>query len=211
MLSCKFCQKEFANPGATGAHAKRCPSNPDRNTSPGHNKGGAKKGNIPWNKGLKGVQTPWNKGKEGTFKGKSHSRETKEKISSKMKGNRNANHRGDRQTFYKDIRMDSKWEAGVAKYLDDNNIEWVYSEKGFELSNGKYYYPDFFIYENGIFSHLIEVKGYFREANKQKFDMFLLEYPDIKVQLWQQDTLKRLDIISLDGKVKNIEWEVTTV
>lgn len=65
----------------------------------------------------------------GTFTGKKHTIETKLKISNTMKGNRNANHRGDRQTYYRNIRMDSKWEKGVAKYFDNNNIEWKYSEK----------------------------------------------------------------------------------
>jgi hypothetical protein len=40
------------------------------------------KGNIPWNKGLKGSQVAWNKG----LKGRKHTQETKDKISKSGKG-----------------------------------------------------------------------------------------------------------------------------
>lgn len=153
------------------------------------------KGNVPWNKGLTGVQVSPTKGKPGTFLGKKHSQSSKEKISNALKGNRNANHRGDRQSFYKDIRMDSSWEVKTAEYLDKCNINWKYSEFGFLLSDGRYYYPDFFIYNDGTLEKLIEVKGYFREANKLKFEMFIREYPSIIVELWNKDELKRRNII----------------
>ena len=110
-------------------------------------------------------------------------------------GNRNANHRGDRQSYYKDIRMDSSWEVKTAQYFDSNNVDWKYSERGFTLSDGRVYYPDFFIYEDSQFVKLVEVKGYFREANKLKFDMFLREYPEIKTELWQKTELKERKII----------------
>lgn len=161
---------------------------------------------VPWNKGLTKEtsetvrrQADSQRGKPGTCFG--HSEETKRKISESMKGNRNANHRGDRQTYYNGIRMDSKWEYGVAKYLDDNHVEWKYSEKGYRLSDGRYYYPDFFIYENGIFQKLIEVKGYFREENKAKFEMFLKEYPEVQIDLWMSDELKKRNIINREGYV----------
>jgi hypothetical protein len=44
---------------------------------------GTKKGNIPWNKGKKGLQVGWKKGKIGIFK---HSPETLEKMSKTRKG-----------------------------------------------------------------------------------------------------------------------------
>jgi hypothetical protein len=151
----------------------------------------------PWNKGLKGAQIPWNKGSDnGTFKGKKHTEETKKKISESMYGNKNANHRGDRQSYYKGIRMDSSWEVLTAKYFDDNNINWKYDEKGFKLSDGRVYYPDFFIYdEDNKFIKLVEVKGYFRKANREKFEKFLNEYPDIKTELWNKKVLKEKKIL----------------
>lgn len=124
-----------------------------------------------------------------------HTNESKKKISESMKGNQNAQHRGDRQSYYKNIRMDSRWEVSTAKWLDDNNFQWKYNERGFKLSDGRYYYPDFFIYEDDEFSHLIEVKGYFRDENRKKFNMFLKEYSNIKICLWMKDDLKERKII----------------
>jgi hypothetical protein len=118
-----------------------------------------------------------------------------------MNGNRNANHRGDRQSYYNGIRMDSRWEVGTAKYFDDNNIVWKYNEKGYKLSNGSYYYPDFFIYEDDKFVKIVEVKGYFRENNRKKYEMFLSEYPDICIELWQRPKLYELQIIDREGYI----------
>ncbi|PJB19001.1 MAG: hypothetical protein CO117_06255 [Flavobacteriaceae bacterium CG_4_9_14_3_um_filter_33_16] len=131
--------------------------------------------------------------------------ERKRKISEYMKGNKHATHRGDRQSYYKNIRMDSKWENGVAKWLDDNKIVWKYSEKGFKLSDNRIYYPDFFIYDlNNNFLKLIEVKGYFRLENQIKFKMFREEYPNINVELWGKDILYQNNIITKEGYVKNL-------
>lgn len=141
----------------------------------------------------------WNKGQVGTFKGKSHKEITKQKISERMKGNKNANHRGDRQSYYKDIRMDSRWEVGVAHYLDTQNLVWKYNEYGIKLSDGRYYYPDFFIYENNTLIKIIEVKGYFRENNQKKYQQVLSEHPHLPIELWQRDKLYSLGIINREG------------
>lgn len=133
-------------------------------------------------------------GKSGLFV--SHTQESKDKISNSMKGNRNANHRGDRQSFYKDVRMDSSWEVKTAEYLDSCDLDWKYSHRSFILSDGRHYYPDFFIFDtDGEISKIIEVKGYFREENKKKFKMFLDEYPEFVVELWDKPVLKELKIL----------------
>ena len=67
------------------------------------------------------------------IKNKKHSEETKKKISESMRGNNNGKHRGDRQSYYKEIRMDSSWEVKVAFYLDSKNIRWEYGQKVFVL------------------------------------------------------------------------------
>jgi hypothetical protein len=181
MFICKFCQVKCRSQKSLTSHECRCSLNPKKIQQ--------------WNAGKTGLQIAWNKGLPGTFTGRTHSDETKKKISERMNGNRNANHRGDRQSYYKDIRMDSSWEVKTAQYLDANNIVWKYNVQGFTLSNGKVYYPDFFIYENDQFIKLVEVKGYFREANRIKFEMFLQEYPEIKTELWQKKELKERKII----------------
>ena len=144
---------------------------------------------------------PWTTGKKGMFSGRRHTEETIKKIAKAKMGNKNATHRGDRQSFYKDVRMDSRWETGVARYLDSISIIWKYSEKGYKLSDGRYYYPDFFIYKDGILEKLIEVKGYFRENNRKKFDLFLQDYPNIVIELWDKEKLQNLSIIDKSGYV----------
>jgi hypothetical protein len=145
---------------------------------------------------------PYQKGKKFGLSLNGHTEETRKKISDSMKGNRNANHRGDRQSYYKGIRMDSSWEVGTAQYLDKEDISWKYGERGYKLSNGEVYFPDFFIYDNEVFQKIIEVKGYFRERNKKKFEMFLAEYPQVKIELWQRDKLYGLNIIDHSGYLK---------
>jgi hypothetical protein len=172
MNTCKYCTDLAKYPPKTKWGGWCC-----KNTfyqCPGYRKK-LKDNNNSWNKGKKGLQIAWNKGtNNGSFKNKKHTEKTKRKISEKMKGNTNANHRGDRQSFYKNIRMDSSWEVLTAKYFDDNNINWKYNEFGYKLLDGRFYYPDFFIYNKNKLIKIIEVKGYFRENNKQKFESFFI-------------------------------------
>lgn len=198
---CSFCGEEFSNLGIANHIAFV-------HTKSRQNLGNRTKGKIPWNKGLtKETDIRVKSGSEKSSKalkgkiGKKHSEETKSKISISKLGNKNATNRVDRQNFYKEIRMDSKWEVAVAKYLDDLSVEWKYNLNGFKLSDGRYYYPDFFIYNGGEFKKLIEVKGYFRESNRIKFDLFLTNYPDIVVELWDKIKLRELCIINISGYV----------
>jgi hypothetical protein len=203
MKNCKFCNKECISDNSLTQHSIRCRLNPNAikvvptagNTGKRHSDATKK---LMREKTLQqhaaGKCTYRSKG-NGTFNGKKHDADTITKISNSMKGNRNANHRGDRQSYYKDIRMDSSWEVKTAEYFDKNGIIWKYSERGFKLSDGRVYYPDFFIYENSQFTNLVEVKGYFREANRLKFEMFLREYPEVKIELWQKQELKDRKIL----------------
>jgi hypothetical protein len=198
MFNCKFCNKEAKNKNSLAQHEIRCKENPNRiiKVSPfkgkKHNKETIEKcrlAAINQHKNGLGKIPP-------SFKGKTHSNKTKKKISKALMGNQNANHRGDRQSYYKNIRMDSSWEVKTANYFDNNKINWKYNEKGFLLSDGRYYYPDFFIYDkNNIFLKLIEVKGYFREENRKKFEQFKNEYPNIIIELWDKKILKENNII----------------
>lgn len=130
----------------------------------------------------------------GYWKGKKHSEKTKEKIAIKMMGNNYGKGRG-KITFYNGIKFKSTWEEKVAKYLDLNNIKWLYEEKIFILDDKTSYRPDFFIYENDKFLKIIEVKGYFRKENKRKFLDFKIKYPEINVELWDKNILKSKSII----------------
>lgn len=195
MISCVFCHKEFTVKGLSG-HQYSCELNPlkRKRESPFKGKRHTDDAKLKLSIGAKNQHASGN-GVVPNWLGRTHSDESKLKISTALKGNRNGNHRGDRQSFYKDIRMDSSWEVKTAQYLDDNFIDWKYSVHGYTLSDGRVYFPDFFIYENGQLVKLIEVKGYFREANKIKFALFLSDYPDLIVELWDKGVLKNKGIL----------------
>lgn len=129
------------------------------------------------------------KGKKGSCK--SHTQETKDKISKSMRGNNNGKHRGDRQSYYKDIRMDSSWEVKVAEYLDSQNINWSYGSNVLVIDEFSSYRPDFLL-DDGSY---IEVKGYWREANKLKFEKVKKMYPELKIEVWDKEVLKLKNIL----------------
>lgn len=66
-------------------------------------------------------------------------------------------------TTYKKIRFRSKLEANWAKWLDENNIKWSYETQGFNLEDGTWYLPDFYLPEINI---IIEVKGALEQIHK---------------------------------------------
>lgn len=191
---CPECSKEYTKKGI-GTHLWRM-----------HGKG---KGFEIWNKGLSKETSEIirinaksvsdynikNNIKPSSWKGKKHTQQAKRKIAESAKGNTNGLGRG-KITYYKDVMMRSSWEASVAEYLDDHNIVWEYEKKAYSLSSTTSYRPDFFILDsNGDISYLIEVKGYFREQNKIKFENFKKTYPHIKIELWDKDELQKRDII----------------
>jgi hypothetical protein len=63
---------------------------------------------------------------------------------------------------YKDICFRSSWEVAYAKYLDKNQIKWLYESKTFDLGNCTYT-PDFYLPEKNEY---IEIKGYLNCLNK---------------------------------------------
>lgn len=195
-MICKFCGKEYSIKGIY-SHEKFCANNPEKLIRVSPFKG--KKHTPETIEKCKNAAIKQHESGLGTippsWKGRTHTSETKTKISNSMKGNQNANHRGDRQSFYNDIRMDSSWEVLVAQYFDKHNIIWSYNVHGYRLSDNRIYYPDFFIYEKGEFIKLIEVKGYFREENKLKYELFKKEYPNIIIELWDKPQLKLRGII----------------
>ena len=92
---------------------------------------------------------------------------------------------------YKGYFFRSSWESKVAKYFDDNNIEWIYESMGFKLKKTTYF-PDFYLCDEDKW---IEVKGYWYEGRKDKFEQFKQMYPDIKIEVWDKEKLKSLKII----------------
>jgi len=81
--------------------------------------------------------------------------------------------------YYKSIWMRSSYEIRYAKYLDKQNIKWLYEFKRFDLGNTTYT-PDFYLPKLDIF---IEVKGWWRPKAIKKFKLFKKLYPKINIKI----------------------------
>jgi hypothetical protein len=95
------------------------------------------------------------------------------------------------RTFY----FRSSWELKTAQFLDINKLNWEYETRAFPvLINEKtfHYIPDFYIKEENYF---IEVKGFWRLDAKEKYNLFLMQYPEINIKIWDKTVLKFLKII----------------
>lgn len=147
-------------------------------------------------------------GEKNHFYGKKHTSESLKKMSESSK---KVAKRGKESHFYgkiyhpKSIKYEingliiffkSSWELKVANYLSSRNIIWEYEKKVFELIlDGKEttYTPDFYIPETNT---IIEVKGYWRDDAKEKYDLFIKKHTNnFKIELWNKEKLKSLNII----------------
>jgi hypothetical protein len=195
-MICIYCGKECNTNVSLVQHQIRCKNNPTRIECKSGFKGKThtteirkKLSEISKELHQKGICV-----NPPSWSGKTHTEQTKKQLSKSMVGNTNGVGRGKR-TKYKDIWFKSSWEAKVAKHLDDQSIVWKYEETCYMLEGNKSYRPDFFIYENGLFVKLIEVKGYFRKENREKFDMFKQLYSDITIELWDKKVLQELKLL----------------
>lgn len=84
----------------------------------------------------------------------------------------------------------ASYECKVVDYLNDNRIDFQWQPKAFIMPNGKTYRPDLYLEEKNVW---IEIKGYFREISKAKWDWFKSEYPT--AQLWDKNKLKEMGIL----------------
>jgi len=115
---CEFCGKEFSKYGIQN-HIDFI------HTKSRINVGNRTKNRKSWNKGLTAktderIAKSAEKVSKSTTgrKGRPHTDEAKKKISISKLGNTFATKRIDRQNFYNNFRMDSKWEVAVAIYFD---------------------------------------------------------------------------------------------
>lgn len=74
------------------------------------------------------------------------------------------------ETFYNGYRFRSRLEARWAVFFDAAGIKYEYEPEGFDLGNGIYYLPDFYLPELDVWC---EVKGTkISEEDKRKIDLF---------------------------------------
>jgi hypothetical protein len=169
----------------------------------------SKKGCISWNKGIS-CSEEQKENIRKTLIGYKHNQETKDLWSKQRKGvPKSEEHRKNigkankgRQPSHKCFRgkgcyydsplqgkiyLKSSYEIAYAKWLDLNNILWLYEMERFGLGETTYT-PDFFLPK---FEKFIEVKGYMSPEAQKKIYMFKEQYPwDLEV-LYYED-LKKL-------------------
>jgi len=78
------------------------------------------------------------------------------------------------------IWLRSSWEYIFAKWLDNNNIEWVCSTNSYRISENETYNPDFYIYQDDE-CFFVEIKGTRYQHRLYKVEWFREQYPNYKI------------------------------
>lgn len=68
-------------------------------------------------------------------------------------------------TSYKGISFRSKLEADWARWFDAHQMRWVYESEGFDLGDGIWYMPDFWL---PALRTIVEVKGILDDLDRAK-------------------------------------------
>ena len=89
------------------------------------------------------------------------------------------------------ISVDGSWELSVAKYLDEQKLQWVRNIKKFEYIDDegrvRKYTPDFYIESWGAY---LEIKGYETDLDRAKWRCF----PE-KLIVWKKKELEELGML----------------
>lgn len=131
-----------------------------------------------------------------SFKGKRHTEEQKKIFSEKrlkfLEENPNSNIPWiEIMNNGKLVKVQGKWEYKVAKWLNDQNIEW--SRKKLFYGH-RSYTPDFYLNDNT----LIEVKGFMRERDLYKMKLFLEVNPSYSILLIERIEYENLDRLNVN-------------
>ena len=216
MITCEFCNREFSNVGGRGAHVPYCKVNPNRIQRPKSPNAHAKKGNIPWNKGLtkhtsekltaaaSKLSLRYQTGELISFgKGSTPEKELIriEKIKTKARlnngGYRQGSGRG-KKGWYKGFFCDSSWELAYVIYCLDHsiNIKRNTEKRTYEYKGKvKNYIPDFIVEDE-----IVEIKGFETKEWLAK----LKSNPDVKV-LYEKELQPILDYVIMKYGKKFIE------
>ena len=71
-------------------------------------------------------------------------------------------------TVYSGIHFRSKLEAQWAKFFDAMEIKWIYEPEGYQLSDGTWYLPDFYLPDS---KQWFEVKGVMSDKDMNKISL----------------------------------------
>jgi len=219
MDGCLFCKREINNKGSLASHQKVCKLNPARVKFKRSPNAGKRKGTPAWNKGKTNVEIfGEERAKEvnerisaGVKRNCEETGSTWSKMTDDQKSKFRLSHTQCINKRYEsgwmpkagrckkikfnskiagEVSLDGTWELEVAKYLDENDIEWRRNTKRFEYKNEEdcksFYTPDFYILEHDIF---IEVKGYETEKDRCKWR----DFPN-KINIFKSKELKKIKL-----------------
>jgi hypothetical protein len=96
-----------------------------------------------------------------------------------------------KRIYYKNICFRSSWEIKYAKYLDKQDINWLYEPRAFDLGKTTYR-PDFYLPKTDEY---IEIKGYWRKDALKKFILFKKLYSDIKIKVLTKKPLQKIGVL----------------
>ena len=82
------------------------------------------------------------------------------------------------------------WEKKVVEYFNKNKIDFRWQPQIFVMPSGKTYRPDLYLINENKW---VEIKGYFRDDAKEKWDWFCVKYSNS--ELWDGKKLKEMNII----------------
>ena len=97
-----------------------------------------------------------------------------------------------------EIVCQGSYERDSVRYLNHHKINYDW-QIPFKLSDGRTYIIDFLNKDTKTY---VEIKGWWRDDAKQKFELFKSDNPTLQVEVWDGDKLKELGI-----KRRNSEYE----
>jgi len=138
-----------------------------------------------------------------SFKGKSHTVESKRNLSEKriefLEENPNSNIK-----WYiisngvRDIKVQGEWELNVAQWLNSLSIKW--DRKRILFDDHRRYTPDFWLPEHNLY---LEVKGFLRDSDIKKMKT-VIEQTGIHIKLLSGKQYKNLELLGVDD-IPNFE------
>jgi len=93
--------------------------------------------------------------------------------------------------YYNNVYMRSSYEIKFAFFLDCSGIKWEYESKRFYFEDCTYC-PDFYLPEWNLY---IEIKGYWRDNTKKRFDLFKKIYPKERIKVLMKPELEKLGVL----------------
>jgi hypothetical protein len=91
--------------------------------------------------------------------------------------------------------------------LDAQEKNWDVEVRSYLLSDGRYYRPDFFIYDNDCLVEVIEIKSKWSNGaldRIEKFETFKREYPKVSARIVGDELF---DIIGRTPSQNLLEWK----